>query len=208
MFKLTTLFHKALFALMLAITAASATAGPTYHVSVNTTSLAAQGTGYLDFLLAGNVPAAETIVTLSNFSGAFGADAGRSGGVTGALPGMVTLINSDSINYLTQAVTFGGLFGFDVTFGGDYQTVGGSDGATFGVSIFNADMSAYLGLDVVSFALVPAFGGAPAAVNVAVDAALASAVLADPAQVPEPSEWLLMLTGLALMGAMLRRRSR
>ena len=208
MFNLTSLFNKALFALMLAVTAAGAAAGPTYHVSVNTTSLAAEGGGYLDFLLAGNVPAAETIVTLSNFSGAFGAEAGRAGGVTGALPGNVTLVNGDIMNYLTQAVTFGGLFGFDVTFSGGYETVGGSDGASFGVSILNAAMSDYLALDIVSFAIVPAFAGAPAAVDVAVDAALASATLADPAQVPEPSELLLMLTGLGLMGAMLRRRSR
>lgn len=205
MFNLKSLCKQALFALMLACAASGAAAGPTYHVAIDTSSLAGELGGHLDFVLAGNVPGAETIVTLSNFSGAFGAETERAGGIGGAIPGLLTLVNSDSLNYLTQAVALGGLFGFDVSFSGAFETTGGPDGAVFGVSLFNQQMSDYLATDIVSFTLVPAFDGAPAQVGAAALAGLGAISAAS--QVPEPSELLLMLTGLGLMGLIVRRRA-
>lgn len=202
MFNLKSLCKQALFALMLALAAGSAAAGPTYHVAIDTTTLAVNGTGHMDFLLAGNVPGAETIVTLSNFSGAFGGETERFGGVAGALPGLLTLVNTDTLNYLTQAVAFGGLFGFDVSLSGAFETTGGADGAVFGVSLFNQDMDAYLAADIVSFSLIPAAGGTAALVTASAIDGMAAAT-----QVPEPSELLLMLTGLGLMGWIVRRRA-
>ena len=206
MFTLQSLFNKALVSLMLALANAAAVAGPTYHVSVDTAAFAGNGSGHFDFTLAGVVPGAQTIATLSNFSGAFGAETDRSGAVSGALPGLVSLTNTDSLNYLTQAAVFGGIFGFDISFSGDYDTIGGANGATFSLSLFNQALDAYLAMDFVSFSIVPAFGGAPALVDVAADSALAT--VAAVAAVPEPSELLLMLTGLALMGLIAQRRMR
>lgn len=205
MFNFKSLLNKALCALMLAVAAGGALAGPTYHVSVNTTSLAAKGSGNLDFSLGNLVGAAETIVTLSNFSGAFGGEADRLGNVTGAIPGTVVLRNVDELSFLTQSITLGGLFGFDVSFSGAFATTGGADGTTFSVSLFDQAMSDYLAFDFVNFEVVPAFGAAPSQILTRFDEGLANVGIA--AEVPEPSELLLMLTGLALMGAMLRRRA-
>lgn len=204
MFKLTSHFYKALCALVFSAAAGGVFASPTYHVSVNTETLAGNGDANLAFVLAGNVPAAETIVTLSNFSGAFGAETDRTGGVTGTIPAGATLFNADFLNYLIQRITLGGLFGFDVSFSGGFETVGGTDGAVFGVSLLDETATSFLASDIVSFSLVPAFGGEAAQVIVETSGEFGSVAIAE---VPEPSELLLMLTGLALMGVMLRRRA-
>ena len=201
MFNFKSLYTKALLALIFVTSASAAFAGPTYRVSIDTAALAGNGSGNLELVLGGNVPAANTIVTLSNFSGAFGTETERAGDLSGALPGQVAFTNSTGYELLVQAVTFGGLFGFDVSFGGDYDSIGGANGATFGLSLLNQDLDQYLAFNFLSFEVTPAFGGAPAMVAVFADNALAAV-----AAVPEPSELLLLLTGLALMGLTLRRR--
>ena len=205
MFNMKSLFHRALCALMLTVAAGGAFAGPTYHVTVNTASLAADISGNLDFALGNFGDAPEAIVTLSNFSGAFGSETDRFGNVGGAIPAAVTLVNSSGMQYLTQAITLGGMLGFDVNFSGDFETTASLIDSNFNVSLFNDTMDAYLAENFISFALVPVTGGNPSNVIVNFDRSLADVGIA--AEVPEPSELLLMLTGLAMMGALVRRRS-
>ncbi len=206
MHNLKTFLQQAMFALAMAFGSGAAMAGPIYHVDVDTSSLA--GTGLMDFNFLANLGAAPATASLSNFSGAFGAEFDRSASVLGAIPTGVSLTNEDGGNYLTQAVTLGGMFGFDIVFSGDFVMMSGQDASLFSVSLYSDNFASYLGVDgaFAEFSLLPSIGGAPAEVLVSPANALAN--IAAVAEVPEPSELLLMLSGLAMMGLIIRRRTR
>lgn len=201
MFNIKHFARQALLALTLALGSVTAMATPYYHVNVNTAGLS--GTGLMDFTFLGLGGAPGATATLSNFSGAFGAEALREGAVSGAIPGIVDMSNTDAFNALTQIVTLGGMFSFDVNFSGDFMAAAG-DGTTLAVSLYNDDFTKYLGVEgaFAQFDLTPGAAGA-ALVGVSGPNALA-----DVAVVPEPSELLLLLTGLGLMGVIVRRRTR
>lgn len=201
MFNFKTLVQQALLAIALAIGSGAVVAGPTYQVTVDTAAFAGD-TGLMDFFFFSNGGAPSAVATLSNFSGAFGAEYERAGSVAGAIPGDVSFTNTDGFNYLTQFVSLGGKFMFNISFSGDYETIGGADGAAFTLGLYDADFVEQLGVPV-EFQLVPAFMGAAAEVIVLADASLAEVNL-----VPEPSDLLLTLSGLVLMGFVLRPRSR
>jgi hypothetical protein len=201
MFNFKTLVQQALLAIALAIGSGAAVAGPTYQVTVDTAAFAGE-TGLMDFFFFSNGGAPSAIATLSNFSGAFGAELERGGSVAGDIPGGVSFTNTDGFNYLTQVVSLGGKFMFNISFAGDYETIGGADGASFTLGLYDADFVGSLGVPV-EFQLVPAFMGVAADVIVLADASLANVNV-----VPEPSELLLMLSALAMMGLVVRRRSR
>lgn len=179
--------------------AGQAIAGPVYHVNINTASVAAAGTGWMDFSFLGLASADATTIKLSNFSGLFGAEIERMGDVADTVAGFNLSNSIDGQAWLTRAVTLGGSFGFNVEFADNF---GGLDGVTFAVSLYNEGFDGFLGIDgpLVQFDLVPAFDGAPSAIVVSEDNALATI-----AEVPEPSQLLLMLTALALLGFMARR---
>ena len=192
MFKLSTLFSRALLALAFACGAGTAVAGPTYQVSINTSAFAGTS-GFLDFSFLALGTAAPAFATVSNFSGALEAGSIPSGDVTGALPGVVAIGNTTAFNDLLQAVTFGGLFTFDLTFMADDAGAG----STFGVALVNDSMTDYLGVsgNVVEIGVQP---GAAASVS--------TTAFSSVNVVPEPSDLLLMLSGLAVMGAIVRRK--
>jgi hypothetical protein len=192
-------------ALALAGSFGAALAAPTHHVNLDTSSLAGT-TGYIDLYFSRDGGAPASTVTLSNFVGGFGAEQGRTSDVTGAIPGSVVFGSTDGWNDLFQAVSFGGALGFDVEFGGDFALTTSSITSLFGVGLLNQDQSAYLGAngDLVQFTLVPMGGQGAAGVSVATFGPIAS--VAAVSAVPEPSELLLMTTGLGLVGFMLRRR--
>ena len=193
MFKLKTLFTHALLALALACGAGAAAAGPTYQVTVNTSAFAGTN-GFLDFTFLALGSAAPATATLSNFTGPLGADVFATATVAGSLPGTVTIGNGGAVNELLQAVTFGGLFTFDLNFTADQ----GIAGTTFGVALVNEALTDYVGVagDILDIGLQP---GAPTTVSVS-DFASVNVV-------PEPSDLLLVMSGLALMGWVVRRKA-
>ncbi|MCE3604888.1 NF038129 family PEP-CTERM protein [Massilia sp. P8910] len=197
MFNFKTFAKQALLAASLAFGIGNATAGPTYHVDINTSNFS--GAGSVDFLLSGFLGASGAVATVSNFSGAFGTEAFRSGSVVGTLPNALVFDNSKPFNSITQNLTLGGFFGFDVSFSGDFLTVPGF-GSTFSVAMFDA-VGDYLlpGDSLVEFNLKPI--AADGAAKVSFEAANIVHV-----SVPEPSDILLVITGLGLVG-FVRRRS-
>lgn len=196
---LKALFTRALLALALATGAGAALAGPTYHVAVDTSALAGTA-GFLDLNFLGLGDAAPATATLSHFSGAFGGSLLPSGNVSGDLGSTIVFGNGGSWNDLLVAAAFGGLFGFDVSF----DVADGSVGTNFGVALINEALDAYVGVegDIADIALMP---GAPDVVSPANAFASVSVLAAD---VPEPADWLLVATGLVLLGLSMQRRAR
>lgn len=201
MSNLISLMHKALLALALSCASAAALAGPSYHVTVNTAGLS--GAGFLDFSVVGAPGAPGAIASVSNLTGDFGLEAERVGAVAGSIPAGFTLTNAAGDNYLTQAVNFGALFGFDISFAGDYESLEGIDGATFTIGLFDDLFSQYT--LAASFAVQPAIAGVP--VSLTAETHLSGVTIEQPSAVPEPAAPVLVLTGLMVAGALLRRRS-
>lgn len=144
---------------------------------------------------------------LGNFTGAFGTEFDRLGGVAGALPGQVQLSNQNGGSYLTQFVTLGGLLGFAIRFDGNFAHVASLDGSQFNATLYNSDFSAYVGFEssFASFALTPFANGQAGAVLASPSNGLATVTPA--AALPEPPVLLLAMGGLALIG-LGRRRAR
>lgn len=180
----------------------SAHALQTWHVNVDTRAFS--GLALLDFTFLANAGATPAVATLRNFEGAFGAVHERSAGVSGSIPGELTLSNQNGGSYLTQIVTLGGWLGFDIRFDGAFAGTENIDASLFAAALYTSDFSAYIGEpgSVVEFALLPQAGGIAGSVAVSAPTGLASI-----SPVPEPSALLMALSGLALLGmARLRRK--
>ena len=192
---LTSFFTRALLALALAGGANTAFAGPTYHFTVDTTSLT--GTGYLDLTFAALAGATPAAATLTHFTGAFGATALPTGDVGGDIASAVTFGNGQTFNELLQAVTFGGLLSFDAAFD---IAPGGTIGTGFGIALVNAALDNYVPGTSGNIASIDLMPGASA--TVWTDAAFATAT-----KVPEPSGLPIFATGCVLAALVLRRRA-
>ena len=193
---LKSLLTSSLLALTMACGAALATP-ITYHVDLTTKSFAAEGSGYLELSLAGpgtGVPASAFISKLT------GVDSGTTlFGDAAAAGNTFTLRAPDAA--LWQAVTFGGLLGFDLTLDlGDE----GNDGGRFSVAFLNQDQTAYLTGSVVQIDL---FAGAAPQIQGSDIAQITEGAGGGNTDVPEPADWALVMTGLGLMGLMQRRRA-
>jgi hypothetical protein len=186
MTNLKTLFSRALLAL--ALLGGAATASPIYHVALDTAGTSGAGFMQIDFL-----PFATTDVLTATISGLDGAFTGTPDLVNVVQSGGSYTLSSDAFSEFFQSITLGGKFGFDVTFGG-VPLDAGSTGLT--VSLLD-DAFNYLAFPAAQITL--AAGEAPA---VAVDPAFASV---NP--VPEPKDWLIVATGLVLLGALQKRRA-
>ncbi|MFJ1469972.1 NF038129 family PEP-CTERM protein [Massilia orientalis] len=193
---LTSFFTRALLALALAGGANTAFAGPMYHFTVDTTNLT--GTGYLDLTFAALAGATPATATLTHFTGAFGGTALPTGDVGGDIGTAVTLGNGQTFNELLQAVTFGGLLGFDAAFD---IAPGGTIGTGFGIALVNAALDNYVPGTMGNVASIDLMPGAPA--TVWADAAFVTAT-----KVPEPAGLPVFATGCVLAALTLRRRNR
>ena len=195
------MFRQCLLAVTLAASALGALATPlNYHITTDTRAQALPASGLLDLSFGALVGAAPATATASvrNFSANIGAAAWSEGAVVDHANGSFAIRNdtSTAINYLDLAATFGGVIDFDVTFDDGFPGSGGLN-STFAVSLLN-DSFMYLGNPSgdLTFELVPGTG-----ITVNPDSSFATA-----SAVPEPSDLLMMATGLGLVGFMLRRR--
>jgi len=191
MLNLKNLFTRALLALMLVTGAGAALAGPTYHVTVDTTTYT--GTGSLDFFLSAYELSEDNKAYLGNFSGDFTGFTLTEGDASGDIGSGLALTTRDGFAFFAQGVNFGGRFGFDVRF--DLASV---DPIGFSVGLFSDELNDYLGATgtVVAIELAP---GQPDLVSVNAEFASAS-------EVPEPATLASIMLGLTLMGSTLRAR--
>jgi len=196
MFNIQSLFLRALLALSIAVGAPAALAGPVYNVSINTAALAGN-TGVLDLGLNGFGTPTPLFASITNFSGDFLQALAPSGDVSGDIESGVLIGNRDGFNYFDQAVRFGGLFSFDVSFEGDDP----ASPTQFNVALLNDTLDAFLGADGDLLTISLLAGTANA-----IDIRAPGLVLVS--EVPEPREWLLIATGLFLIGAARRLQAR
>jgi hypothetical protein len=192
MTNLNTLFSRALLALALLAGAGAATASPIYHVALDTHGASGDGGLQIDFL-----PFGTNDVLTATISGLAGAFTGMPDLVNVTQSGGSYTLKSDAFSEFFQTITLGGQFGFDVTFAG-MPTDGGSTGLT--VSLIGATGD-YLSFGAAQISLQQ--GSAPV---VSVDPGVAAVTPANP--VPEPSDLLLMASGLVLLTWTQRRRMR
>ena len=197
--------RQALLALALAATSLAASAGviPTYHVTIDT-SAAAGVNGALDFNFSGlNGPAG--LATISNLAGAVnGVDGFSFGDWQEMAPLSSYTLASVPDTYLSLFADFGGSFSFDLAFTGDFLVNPSNIVSMFTVFALDRDnnFAPVGGKDfAVQFALFPVSDIAGPSVGVDVDGRIAQVQA-----VPEPSDLLMVFTGLVLLGAVLRRR--
>ena len=208
----TTTLRRVLLAMALAggTALASADTLPTYHVVIDSSAMA--GSGYLDLDFSpANALSTGASATLSHFSGNFGSSVEMSGDVAGTVGSTITLGNSTSYNDLFRSLVLGGAFSFDVTFGGAFTNTAGDFGTTLSVGLMNGDGSAYLGNPagaLFTFDLTPMQGSDMGSVSLSNLASGVVNVTTVTTPVPEPTEYLMMLAGLGLVGALARRRQR
>lgn len=200
MFNVNTFLRQAALALALAGSSLAALAGPlSYHVNVDTSGRT--GPAYLDLQFNAFPQASRVTATISNFTGMFSLN--EADQVEAYPDGSFVLANLPDLgSYLKLDVFLGGAFGFDILFSDDHSADTGMDGSMLTVGLFDDNGAIGQDYGIVRFELVPEQGMlAPF-----VDGAFA-AVGPVAAEVPEPSDGVLMLTGLALLGLTLRRRS-
>jgi hypothetical protein len=190
------LFSRALLAAALVTGAGAALAGPMYHVDIDTTSFTGLGTGYLDLSFLPGVETGPATATVSHLKGDFGSYVDMSApGLSGSLDGKLVFDNSQYAD-LFRSINLGGSFSFDLSFDGPYTGIGGTD---FDVSVLN-EASDYLLQSVVHVSL------RPGEIDLKADEQYASIVPVS-ADVPEPSAAALVLIGLMMAGAVVRRRA-
>lgn len=133
-----------LLSTLLLITLTSASADVTYLVTVNTSSLPANTSGYLDFQFnPGPLPSQSATVTIGDFSsdGILAGSPTLTGDASGSLPGAATLVNGTAYNDYFEGFIFGDTLSFDVVLSGPGVNTpdGSAAGSSFAFSMFGSD---------------------------------------------------------------------
>lgn len=195
-------------ALALALTAAAGLASAqSMHVVLDTSSFGSNGWLDLQFNPA-SVPAVSASALVDHLAGFDGAVAPQLNGDVQAQAGGAFLFgNSTDWNDLFHAVHFGGKVSFDVSFSGLADPSPAAIPSLFSVSLYGADGVTQLGHpdadgSLLSLSWNPAASGAGQVGVTVTDAGVAGV-----SPVPEPSAWLMLGAGLALLGVAKRRRA-
>ncbi|MES2321020.1 MAG: NF038129 family PEP-CTERM protein [Pseudomonadota bacterium] len=196
MFNFKHFIKHAALALALACGTTAAYAGPTYNVAINTAGFA--GSGLIDFSFLSADGTSPATASLSNFGGAFGAEIERYGDVVGDTATGLVFTNTDGFNYLALNAAFGNMLSFYITFSDGFA---GPDQATFAISLYDG-LGEFLS-NPVQFTLLASDADSPTTLDIQAENI---ASITEVALVPEPSQLLLLLTALAIMGAMARRK--
>lgn len=200
--------------LVISCLSATAWSAPiTDHVSINTSSLPANTSGYLDLVFnGGGSPFQPASVSILNFmtNGVLDPlNVTKTAGVSGQLAGPVSATNQNS-EYL-QGLTFGSTISFDLQFSGpalDSPTGTGS-GSTLAFSLLNSNLDgAYLTSnqnDGYIFTINIGNNGQLTSTTYSTESGGMSVTSIQ--AVPEPAEWLSVIVGLsALLAARFRAR--
>jgi hypothetical protein len=171
----------------------------TYQVSIDTSSLSGTAAS-LAFDLTDS-DASNTTAVVSNFAtnGTVGAVVSATAGVSGSLPGAVTLTDAEFFNSLVQAITLGTALSFTL----DMDTaLSGSVPDAFAFSILDAAGALSIvdtDLDADVLLLLEANGTPGGNLSVAGESTPSVPVSATPAAVPAPATVLLLVVGAALL---------
>jgi hypothetical protein len=175
---------------------ASASVLPTYRITVaDTTNI-----GYIDFFFANNNNAPAVTATLSHFTGTPLLEGDVTGPVTATANGFDF---ANKFAYLYVGV--GGPFTFDLNFSEGFLGVGSAaNGSDFSIGLYDLN-EGYIGDDdaALNFSLTKA-----GVVYTRYSSLLDVSVVPAAAAVPEPADWLLMLTGLVVVVGMTRLNGR
>ena len=215
MFASTFSLHVRRGVLALALAASTGlAAADTMHVVLDTSSFTGYaGAGWLDLQFnPGSATAALAGATVSNLAGFDGSVAAQlSGDASGSPASGYQLDNGTGYNDVFSAVHLGGKVSFDVSFSGAADASGQLAGSLFGVALYGgADIptASQLGHadansgNLAQFAWQPGLSGNAGSVSTTVfDGAVVTV-----SAVPEPSGWLMLGAGLALVGVSTRRK--
>lgn len=191
--------------LALGLAAASLTAGatvlPTYHIAIADT--AAADIGAIDIVFSSVNDAAAVTALLSHFSGTPLSELDRFGAVSGTADGF-TIGNDGSYNDLYLEVD--GPFALDLNFSESFLGAASAFGSGSNFSIVLYDSTGDIIGDptgALAFSL-----SSTGVVVTSTSALLAVTEVPAAAAVPEPADWMLMLTGLVFVVCMTRRNGR
>lgn len=202
MFNIQKHLRHAVLALGLATASLTAAAGvlPTYHISVSDT--VTKDVAAIDFLFGGlgsDVPA--VTASLSHFAGTPLTELDREGAVSGTSDAFA-IANTDAFNELFLEVD--GPFAFDLNFSEGFLGIDNLlTGSLFSIALYDSsgalieDPNGSLNLSLSA-----------TGVNVTSTSSLLSLTEVTAGAVPEPTDWMLMLTGLVFVVCMTRRNGR
>jgi hypothetical protein len=186
--------------LALGLAAASLTAGatvlPTYHIGVADTATA--DIAYIDFVFGGINDAVRVKATLSHFTGMPVTEFDRAGAVSGTPEDGFTFLNDGTYNDLYLAVS--GPFAFDLNFSEQFLDSAGTfgSGSFFSIGLYDSDSNLIGDSEGALYFSLSQTGVLPTS----------NSPLLSLTEVPEPTDWMLMLTGLVFVVTMTRRNGR